>query len=106
MNNDLNRAASALNKGQLQRIEDGQGSRVLCISGCLWLTQQGSRRDIVLNAGDEIHPVPRRHHDRHGAERFALAACRGAWSAHGQPESPWRQADALSAGVRRALWLA
>jgi len=105
MNNDLNRAASTLNKGQLQRIEDGQGSRVLCISGCLWLTQEGSPRDVVLNAGDEFTL------SRNGTTIvMALSASR--WL-HTEAPAGARPArvhgdtlSALTAGVRRALWLA
>jgi Protein of unknown function (DUF2917) len=52
MDNDLYRAAHELAKGRLRRIHDGQGLRVQCLGGCLWLTQDGDRRDIVLEAGD------------------------------------------------------
>ena len=52
MNNDLYRAAHDLAKGQLHRIHDGQGLRVQCLSGCLWLTQESDPRDVVLEAGD------------------------------------------------------
>lgn len=53
MHTDLNLAATSLKRGQLQRVQDAQGSLVLCLSGSLWLTQQGDTRDIVLEAGDE-----------------------------------------------------
>ena len=105
MNNDLNRAASVLNKGQLQRIEDGQGSRVLCVSGCLWLTQEGSQRDIVLNAGDEFTLS-------HDGTTIVMALSDSRWL---HAEAPVATAaakvdgsrlTALTAGVRRALWLA
>ena len=105
MNNDLNQATSVLNKGQLQRIEDGQGSRVLCISGCLWLTQQGSRRDIVLNAGDEFTVS-------HGGTTIVMALRDSRWLHAETPasatlaEAHGNRLTALSAGVRRALWLA
>jgi len=103
MNNDLNRAASVLNKGQLQRIEDGQGSRVLCISGCLWLTQQGSTRDIVLNAGDEFTLSQ-------DGTAIVMALSDSRWlhaeaPAHA-PQAVKAYGRSLSAGVRRALWLA
>ena len=52
MDNDLYRAAHELRKSQLHRIHDGQGLRVQCPSGCLWLTQQSDPRDVVLEAGD------------------------------------------------------
>jgi hypothetical protein len=53
MHTDLNLAATFLKRGQLQRVQDAQGSLVLCLSGSLWLTQEGHTRDIVLEAGDE-----------------------------------------------------
>jgi hypothetical protein len=53
MHTDLKLAATHLKRGQLQRLPDAQGSVVLCLSGTLWLTQQGDARDIVLEAGDE-----------------------------------------------------
>ena len=52
MDNDLYRAAPEMAKGGLHRIHDGQGLRVQCLSGCLWLTQQSDPRDVVLEAGD------------------------------------------------------
>jgi len=53
MNNELPLAASTLARGRLHRIEDGRGRLVQCLGGRLWLTQEGERRDIVLEAGDE-----------------------------------------------------
>lgn len=105
MNNDLIQAARVLNKGQLQRIEDGRGSRVLCIGGCLWVTQQGSRRDIVLNAGDEFTL------SRDGTT-IVMALCDSRWLRAEAPmgatpaKAHGTRLTALSAGVRRALWLA
>jgi Protein of unknown function (DUF2917) len=53
MHTDLNLAATRLTRGQLHRLQDARGSLVLCLSGTLWLSQQGDPRDIVLEAGDE-----------------------------------------------------
>ena len=53
MKTDLIHSATDLSRGQMLRIEDGQGSLVLCLNGTLWLTQQGDQRDIVLEAGEE-----------------------------------------------------
>jgi len=53
MHTDLNLAATHLQRGELQRVPDAQGSLVLCLSGTLWLTQEGDAHDIVLDAGDE-----------------------------------------------------
>jgi hypothetical protein len=53
MHTDLNLATTSLKRGQMQREQDARGSLVQCLSGTLWLTQQGDARDIVLEAGDE-----------------------------------------------------
>ena len=53
MKTDLIHSATDLSRGQMLRIEDGQGSLVLCLNGTLWLTQEGDQRDIVLEAGEE-----------------------------------------------------
>jgi len=44
--------ATVLARGELRPIADGRGCCVQCLSGALWLTQQGDARDIVLEAGD------------------------------------------------------
>lgn len=33
-------------------LHDRAGERIECCAGCLWLTQEGDPRDIVLEAGD------------------------------------------------------
>jgi hypothetical protein len=53
MHTDLNLAATFLERGRSQRLQDARGSLVLCLSGSLWLTQEGDPRDVVLDAGDE-----------------------------------------------------
>jgi Protein of unknown function (DUF2917) len=53
MHTDLNHAATFLERGRSQRLQDARGSLVLCLSGTLWLTQEGDPRDVVLEAGDE-----------------------------------------------------
>ena len=53
MHTDLNLAATSLRHGQSQRLQDARGRVVLCLSGTLWLTQDGDPRDIVLEAGEE-----------------------------------------------------
>jgi len=53
MHTDLNLAATVLERGQSLPLQDASGSLVLCLSGSLWLTQEGDPRDVVLEAGDE-----------------------------------------------------
>jgi Protein of unknown function (DUF2917) len=52
MDADLLCAGQKLAKGGLFLIHDGRGRRVECLAGCLWLTQERDRRDIVLEAGE------------------------------------------------------
>jgi hypothetical protein len=33
-------------------LEDAAGTRVDCLRGCLWITENGSTKDIVLEAGE------------------------------------------------------
>lgn len=52
MNHDLILDSHALGKGEVRRVRTPEGKRVECLSGVLWLTQDGDRRDIVLEAGE------------------------------------------------------
>jgi len=40
-----------LPRGSVLRVEDGQETLVRAGSGCIWITQEGARHDIVLEAG-------------------------------------------------------
>ena len=51
MDTDLIRAAREIPKAGLFRIHEGQGQRIECVLGCLWVTQESDPRDIVLEAG-------------------------------------------------------
>jgi hypothetical protein len=52
MNADQSLSTTDLERGQLQRLNAGEGRHVLKLEGSLWLTQQGDTRAIVLEAGD------------------------------------------------------
>lgn len=52
MNNDLLIGALTLAKGRVRRVAEPLGRRVECLSGVLWVTQDGDRRDIVLEPGE------------------------------------------------------
>lgn len=52
MNHDLISAAHVLVKGRVLRLATRPGDRIECLSGHLWLTQDGDRRDIVLESGE------------------------------------------------------
>ena len=40
--------------GQIATLRDAQGTRIECVSGALWITQDGDIRDIFLGPGDEF----------------------------------------------------
>ena len=52
MNNDLISGTRLLGKGHIRHLHADAGRRVECLSGSLWITQDGDRRDIVLRAGE------------------------------------------------------
>ena len=52
MNNDLMLASKSLAKGTVRHLPARVGRSVECLSGSLWITQDGDRRDIVLAAGE------------------------------------------------------
>jgi hypothetical protein len=56
MNNDLNLDTRTLGKGRIRRVHEARPyrQRVECISGSLWITQDGDSRDIVLAPGDSF----------------------------------------------------
>lgn len=39
-------------RGRFIRLQDGEGFRIRCYSGPLWITQERDRRDIILESGD------------------------------------------------------
>jgi hypothetical protein len=53
MNTDLNLAATTLPRHAVHRLDEARGWLVHCLTGTLWLTQEGDRRDLVLEAGDD-----------------------------------------------------
>ena len=54
MINDLQLGARALVKGAIRRVHTPHGRRVECLSGVLWVTQDGDRRDVVLEPGESF----------------------------------------------------
>ena len=43
-----------LARRSVHRIENGKGAEVFCLSGTVWLTQEGDRRDVILGAGQSF----------------------------------------------------
>jgi len=78
MNNELNLDARTLGKGRIRRIHESHpfAHRVECLSGALWITQDGDLRrfvnvyvsgedirfqqglDTAINDGDEVTILP------------------------------------------------
>jgi hypothetical protein len=52
MNNDFLIGASTITKGHVRRVGEPLGRRVECLSGVIWVTQDGDLRDIILEPGD------------------------------------------------------
>ena len=52
MNHDLLLASRSLAKGSVRHLPVRMGRSVECLSGSLWITQDGDRRDIVLGPGE------------------------------------------------------
>lgn len=51
MNHDLGLDSHTLRNGQVRRIPPTGNRRVECLTGVIWITQDGDRRDIILEAG-------------------------------------------------------
>lgn len=54
MKNELSAAARHLGNGRTDRLENALGQRVECLRGCLWITQDGDLRDLVVERGEAI----------------------------------------------------
>jgi hypothetical protein len=50
----LGQSKLGLERDQLVAVRDGKGVRVACLSGVLWITQEQSTADIVLEAGQSV----------------------------------------------------
>ena len=48
---ELANAALQLGRGQTLKVQDAIGSTICARSGTLWVTEENSRRDIVLENG-------------------------------------------------------
>ena len=52
MNRDLLNGARTLGEGKVRHLHAQSGRRVELLSGSLWITVEGDRRDIVLESGE------------------------------------------------------
>jgi len=51
MNIELATAALRLARGQTLKVHDGAGSTVCAREGTVWITEENSRNDVLLEAG-------------------------------------------------------
>ena len=51
MNIELVKGALRLARGQVLRLRDAVGSTVCANGGAVWITEENSRKDVVLEAG-------------------------------------------------------
>ncbi len=52
MDHDLLLAARSLAKGRIRRLPARPGRSIECLSGSIWITQDGDLRDVVLAPGE------------------------------------------------------
>lgn len=69
----INAPVLALEMGQVVTLDNAAGKRIAAKSGLLWITEEGSRKDHIVNAGDA-------HIVRH-AGRTVVQALKNAWVA-------------------------
>jgi hypothetical protein len=43
-----------LEAGELLDVHDGEGLRVICVNGAVWITQSHDPRDVVLSSGQSF----------------------------------------------------
>ncbi len=51
---ETNRSTLSLARDGLVAIRDGQGTRVVCRAGSLWITQECDVKDAVITAGESF----------------------------------------------------
>lgn len=54
MNIDISSSTITLAPGSLVSMRDGAGTRILCRTGILWVTQEGEIKDTVVRAGEVL----------------------------------------------------
>ena len=52
MNIELASGALRIARGQTLKVHDGAGSTICAREGVVWITEENSRRDVVLEAGN------------------------------------------------------
>ena len=98
----------ALTAGQTATLRDAQGARIECLSGLLWITQEGDTRDAVLGPGEDLKL------DRAGATLVHAFKPSLALVVESRPAAPgvpaWKRfvyglgCYFMELGMRRSVW--
>ncbi|MEO8005040.1 MAG: DUF2917 domain-containing protein [Betaproteobacteria bacterium] len=51
---DISSSTLTLSPSSVLAVQEGAGTRVLCRTGCLWVTQEGEVKDSVVRAGEVL----------------------------------------------------
>src|SRR6185295_17534257 len=51
---ELNSSTLNLSPAGVIAVQDGTGTQVLCLSGVLWVTEEGESKDSIVRAGDVL----------------------------------------------------
>ncbi|MFL6579464.1 MAG: DUF2917 domain-containing protein [Burkholderiales bacterium] len=51
---ELNSSTVTLPPTSVIAVQDGAGTRIQCLSGVLWVTQEGESKDSIVRAGDVL----------------------------------------------------
>src|SRR5690242_4073732 len=51
---DVGRSTFNLPREGVVSLRDAAGARIVCLSGALWLTQEGREEDVILQPGESI----------------------------------------------------
>ena len=51
---EINSSTLTLSPSSVLALQDGTGTRVLCRTGSLWVTQEGEVKDSVVSAGEVL----------------------------------------------------
>jgi len=55
MHTHFDQARVELDRALFLRLADAKGTTVVCLEGCLWVTRDGSPKDVQLAPGDSYH---------------------------------------------------
>jgi len=51
---DFGPSSFSLPRDGVVHLEDAEGASVICLSGALWLTQEGREDDVILHPGESL----------------------------------------------------